>query len=395
MHALLPVAVFAFTTACQSKTVPTDPTINTDSAPVDTNTDDTAELRGIWITRFSWSTQAELETIFDDVAAAGFNAVFFQVRGNFDAYYKSDREPWAEKLTGTLGQDPGWDPLLVAVEKTREHDLELHAYINAFPFWRGETAPDSVGLTHPYTDHPEWLVADTSGTPMALNESYVFASPGNQEVRGHIARIAEEIRRDYVVQGVHLDYIRYPGPTYSYDAVSEEEFVASGLMASERDHWQRLNINKTIAGVHSNLDVPVTAAVWGIYENIWGWEGVSQGNIDYFQDTEMFMENGNLDAFIPMIYWPVAETEGDRLDFRVLVRDHLTRANGRHVYAGMGGESITTDQLIECVKVAREEGANGVVVFDYSLFSDDLSRLKTEVFSEPAEVPDMPWRTAD
>jgi len=166
-------------------------------------------------------------------------------------------------------------------------------------------------------------------------------------------------------------------------------------MESERDHWQRLNINKTIAGVQNNLDVPLTAAVWGIYENKWGWDGVSQGNIDYFQDTAFFMEQGSLDAFIPMIYWPVAETEGDRLDFRVLVRDHLTRANGRHVYAGMGGESVTTDELIECVKVAREEGAHGVVVFDYSLFKDDLSRLKTEVFAEPAEVPDMPWRTAE
>ena len=138
--------------------------------------------------------------------------------------------------------------------------------------------------------------------------------------------------------------------------------------------------------------MPVTAAVWGIHTNEWGWSGVSQGSRDYYQDSRAFLEEGLLDANIPMIYWPVSEVEGDRLDFRSLVRDHVSHANGRHVYAGMGGSNIDYDQLVACIEASRDEGAQGVVVFDYTLFGADLIRLREGVFAEDAVPPSMPWR---
>ena len=74
-------------------------------------------------------------------ANANFNAIFFQVRGNADAYYASQLEPWASRPSGTLGQDPGWDPLAVAIAEGHARGLEVHAWINVFPSWLGETAP--------------------------------------------------------------------------------------------------------------------------------------------------------------------------------------------------------------------------------------------------------------
>ena len=46
--------------------------------------------------------------IMENCAAMKMNMVFFQVRGNADALYRSQLEPWSVLLTGTLGQDPGW-----------------------------------------------------------------------------------------------------------------------------------------------------------------------------------------------------------------------------------------------------------------------------------------------
>lgn len=351
------------------------------------------ELRGIWVTRFTWSTQEQLEGILDEVAGAGFNTVFFQVRGNFDAYYASKHEPWAEGLSGTLGQDPGWDPLAVALTKGDEHGMDIHAYMNVFPYWRGEAAPASAGIPHKYTEEPDWVVVDSDGQAMELNSSYVFASPGVTGVGGHVSKVAADIDTNYDVAGIHLDYIRYPGAQYSHDAESLEAFAASGLEGEAGwAAFQRANVNKVLAGIANNVDVPVTAAVWGVYENDWGWSGVSQGNVDYYQDTRMFLEKGNLDAAIPMMYWPVTEVEGERLDFRTLVRDHLANAHGRHIYAGMGGEGVSYPQLVECVEAAREEGAQGVVVFDYSLFADHMDDIRQDLFPDDVEPPAMPWR---
>ena len=363
----------------------------------DGGTQDTAgptgpvELRGIWVTRWSWSTAADIDSIMDQVAAGGFNAVFFQIRGNFDAYYDSPYEPWASRLAGTLGQDPGWDPLASAVESAHAHGLQLHAYMNAFPFWSGTSAPASVGVAHPYELHPDWTVADTSGEGMALNSSYIFAAPGAPEVQAHIAKVAGDIADRYAVDGIHLDYVRFPGSQYSHDAASVAAYAASGGGLSWED-WERQQVIAAVQAVRARIDLPLTAAVWGIYENSYGWSGVSQGNIDYYQDSWAFLEEGATDANIPMIYWPVTPTEGDRLDFRTLVRDHVAHSYGRHLYAGMGAEGVSYEELVDCVKAAREEGAQGVVVFDWSLFSSRMADFKIDVFAEPAAIPTMDWR---
>ena len=68
------------------------------------------EVRGIWVTRFDWTRlnqpadPARIDAIVNNIAAAGFNVVFFQVRGTADTYYASGIEPWAQRGSrGLLG----------------------------------------------------------------------------------------------------------------------------------------------------------------------------------------------------------------------------------------------------------------------------------------------------
>ena len=83
------------------------------------------EFRGIWVTRFDWTSYgqpadpAKIDEIVQNVADAGFNAIFFQVRGIADAYYTPGLEPWADRVSGVYGQppDPLWDPLATMIEK--------------------------------------------------------------------------------------------------------------------------------------------------------------------------------------------------------------------------------------------------------------------------------------
>jgi len=359
------------------------------------------ELRGVWLTRYEWATTSttatDLQTTMQQIADAGFNAVFFQVRGTYDAYYDSSLEPWSSRLSGTLGQDPGWDPLAVAVQAAHDNGLQLHAYINVMPLWMGTDPPASTGLPHAWQEHPDWVEADSSGTPMALNSSYVFASPGNPQVRSRVAAVAADIAGHDAVDGIHLDYIRYPGSSYSHDAVSVAQYASdtatggpwAGLSWGD---WEREMIKDTVRQVSAAVSVPVTAAVWGIHTNEWGWSGVSQGNADYYQDSRAFLSEGLLDANIPMAYWPVTANEGDPLDFRVITRDHVAHAAGRHVYMGIGTYDIGYDETVRCIQVAREEGAQGVVVFSWSTIKDHGADLRAGVFAEPALPPDMPWR---
>jgi uncharacterized lipoprotein YddW (UPF0748 family) len=122
---------------------------------------------------------------------------------------------------------------------------------------------------------------------------------------------------------------------------------------------------------------------------------VSQGRDDYYQDSRAFLSEGALDANVPMIYWPVTSTPGDRLDFATLAADHVAHASGRYVYAGISADMDGGyADILACIQAARTAGARGVVIFDYELLLDDgnLFPLATDAFADPTDPPRYDWR---
>jgi uncharacterized lipoprotein YddW (UPF0748 family) len=111
------------------------------------------EMRGMWVAtvaNIDWPTKttltadqqrAELTDIMARAAQTGINAIVLQVRPAGDAVYQSSIEPWAAMLTGSQGQDPGYDPLAFAIQEAHARGLELHAWINPFRAGNTTTAP--------------------------------------------------------------------------------------------------------------------------------------------------------------------------------------------------------------------------------------------------------------
>ncbi|MYS05415.1 family 10 glycosylhydrolase, partial [Streptomyces sp. SID6041] len=93
------------------------------------------QMRGMWIAsvvNIDWPTRpgldaaaqrAEFTRLADDALAWGFNALFVQIRPTADAFWPSPHEPWSQWLTGTQGQDPGYDPLAFMVETAHTRGL--------------------------------------------------------------------------------------------------------------------------------------------------------------------------------------------------------------------------------------------------------------------------------
>ena len=190
-------------------------------------------VRALWVTRFDYTTEADVKQIITNTAEAGFTDVFFQIRGNGSAFYRSDIEPWAFELSGNnvdlLGTDPGWDPLQAAIDAAQPFDLRVHAYINVLPGWKGlENPPAEAGQL--WTEHPDWFMIDSFGSKMLPTSGwYSFINPVLPEVRKHLRKITSELCR-YDVAGVHLDYIRYPNDYHlvadvHYPEASEDELM--------------------------------------------------------------------------------------------------------------------------------------------------------------------------
>ena len=113
---------------------------------------ETRDIRAIWITRFDYLTADDVRAAITNSLDAGFDRIMFQVRGNATAFYPSPYEPWAEQLGW---QDPGFDPLALALELTHARGAELHAWINVVPAWWGTRPPENE--QHLFHTRPEWL----------------------------------------------------------------------------------------------------------------------------------------------------------------------------------------------------------------------------------------------
>jgi uncharacterized lipoprotein YddW (UPF0748 family) len=378
-----------------------------------------AEGRAVWVTRWDYKTAADVRRIVDNCARAGFNMIMFQVRGNATAFYRSSIEPWAWELTSTgpatTGRDPGFDPLAIAIERAHRRGVELHAYMNVFPGWMSQKYPPAeVGQV--WTKHPDWFVADRQSQKMIpwdrdlspqKRNYYSWLNPANPEVKDYVVSVFREVAERYDVDGIHLDYCRYPDVgDYSYDPVSLSRFrEATGKTPDEApdlwNEWRGGQVSEVVRRIHDECkkakpDLIISASV--MRDPTRSRERLMQCPLDW-------MAAGTIDVAFPMIY------TSDSGEVGRSVTDYVGNRSGRLVFAGLrvpgNAPKVLTDRqgrdspgmtnnvqaLLEQISVARTTGAQGVSLFSYgALFPKHKPSVLAEAlrkgpFSKPARVP--------
>lgn len=278
-------------------------------------------LRGVWVTRWDYISADDVREIMRNLSQMGFTDVFWQVRGQGDAYYKSDLEPWGELLFRTSPDDktppsradvargPGYDPLELAVREARGRGMRLHAWMNVMPLWRGKAEP--VSATHPWRAKRSWRLRDNQGREQALQDGYVIVNPVLEEVQDHIVAVARDIVTRYNVDGVHLDYVRFvsesleAGRWYPGDPVSVELLRQAKGIAADKEiepeamrAWVRERISDLVRRIRDEATsrrsgVTLTAAVW---------RRPDLARDQQLQDAAMWANRGVVDVLMPMIY---------------------------------------------------------------------------------------------
>ncbi len=375
-------------------------------APAPSSEEVAPEFRGLWITRFEWPSRdaqkclKTIKTIFETLKRNHFNAALFQVRGQADVLYRSKLEPWSPLIGGA---DPGFDPLKVAIEEAHSRGIELHAYVNLMPVWGGRTPPPRTEPLHAFWGYcqpgsnPNWACHDSAGKPMK-QEEYVYFSPGIPAVHDYLRRVVVDLVTRYDVDGIHFDRIRYPGSQYSKDPISVARFEGPGNPDNlSWADWQRDQLTRMLNNIYGAIQatkprVNVSCAAWGIYrkDRLDGYERFSSGYHDYYQDTHRWIEQGVMDALMPMIYWNIPEPKPN---FDTLTEDFVKHAAGRHIYAGMKTYEDFKETVAE-VLFSRQIGAQGNVTFSYGGIDrkNQWVDFYRDVYHEAAPIPVMPWK---
>jgi uncharacterized lipoprotein YddW (UPF0748 family) len=351
------------------------------------------EVRAVWLTTLlglDWPAKSErnnpekqkasLRRIIKNIAEMKLNTVFFQVRSRANAFYKSSYEPWASELTGKLGKDPGWDPLAFAVEECHARGLEIHAWVNVCKVWQGSGSPPLVKPAHIVRQHPEWV---------EKHKDVYWIDAGIPAAREYTADVIAELVQRYDIDGIHLDYVRYPELDFS-DARTYKRY-GDGV---PRGEWLRRNINALVKLIYDRATaqrpgLKVGAAPIGIYKSLptaRGWEGY----VRLGQDSRRWLSEGYCDYVSPQIYWGL-KNRGSRIDFKALVKDWRSNSSGKHIYVGTAPyRPEVLRWLFEHIDVCRNELADGLVFFRYEhIANNDAFGGR---FKYKAIPPSLPWR---
>ena len=366
------------------------------------------ERRALWVVRTTLTSPEKIERMVSDAKKANFNMLFVQVRGRGDAYYSSSIVPPPEDTNR-----PDFDPLSLVISQAHKAGLEVHAWINVFLTWSKPTRP--VSPDHAVNLHPEWFGAFPDGRSfVSISREELgrrgiegfFFSPGNPDVRQHIRTVVSEIVKKYAVDGIHLDYVRFPTLKSGFDEISRREFMrvyyvdplsletepeivrnyygAPGFedLAGKWKSWQIECVTKVVREVGEEIrrerpGIVFSAAVM---------PDIDASRDLHGQDWVSWVRNGYLDFVVPMCYSRSDEVVEQQL------RRAVQSVGEARVMAGIAVYNQHSRGAVEKIRMARRQGVLGVSLFSYDSVekrTDYLHSLKRSVFQSPASIPNL------
>ncbi len=350
------------------------------------------EFRALWVDGFHAGirTPEEAAILVADAKRANFNVLIVQVRRRGDSFYTQSLEPPVDEPP----YDPGFDALAYVIQLAHEQGIEVHAWVNAMPLWR--VAPPPRDPRHVFNLHgpdqtgeANWLTASPSGE-MKFPVGY-FLDAGHPAAAGHVAQVCLNLVKKYKVDGIHLDYIRYPetdersdrGAPVGYNGVALERFRRATHRADtpapgdpQWIAWRRQQITDLVRRIYLeskevNPRIRVSAAVipWGkppAKENDFAEVAPMQR---VFQDWHGWLKDGILDLAIPMNY--ARENDPKVRDwFNGWIRWEKQHQHRGNIVVGIGAylnEPKNTLAQIERVRRAeRGKRVDGVSFFSYA-----------------------------
>lgn len=333
----------------------------TPQTPVNKSQQSKEPVRGIWlatVSRLDWppissvnisspgvrisQQQKALTDKLDNLKRLGINTVFFQVKPDATALWQSKILPWSDTLTGTIGQDPGYDPLQFMLDEAHKRGMKVHAWFNPYRV-SVNTKPSTITELNNtlsqtpssvYVLHRDWI--RTSGERFVLD-------PGIPEVRDWITSIVAEVVENYPIDGVQFDdyfYTESPGSALN----DSQTFRRYGQEFASKADWRRDNTQRLIAQVSQTIkklkpEVEFGVSPAGVWRNRSHDPAGSdtRGAAAYdesYADTRRWVQLGLLDYIAPQLYWPFAR-DAARYDVLAKWWADVVKSTNTRLYIGV------------------------------------------------------------
>jgi uncharacterized lipoprotein YddW (UPF0748 family) len=354
------------------------------------------QTRALWVTRTTMTSPESIRQMVTAAKAGGFNTLLVQVRGRGDAYYSGTLEPRASELAGR----PAFDPLATAIELAHAEGLQVHAWVAVNLVSSSVSLPAS--RDHVIYRAPDWLMVPRQlaaemkkidlRSPAYIGRlarwtrahsatvEGLYTSPLHPAAQDHTAAVIGEIAAKYPVDGIHLDYIRFPNEDFDYSPSALQQFkTAIAGTLTERDRREAAAREVLDPAAYPNLFpeqwsdfrrsrltslvIKIRSAVKAARPTTTVSAAVIPDARDAFanrlQDWRGWLDQSLLDVVCPMAYTADADT------FQKQIAAARTYAGTRPVWAGIGAYQLTPSQTLTHIAAAGRLGVSGIILFSY------------------------------
>jgi len=350
------------------------------------------EGRALWIVRTTLVERSSIDVAIEHAVEGGFETLFVQAVGRGDAFYPSSYLPPSELLHSSKFPDP----LAYFVSQAHRNGLEVHVWINLLYVWSAARCP--ISPVHVVHKHPDWFVKrlgnicnDGDGRDVypRYGDKDRFLSPALPEVRSYLAKVVGEIIERYSVEGIHLDYIRYPSRDSGFESFSRKAFstrylidpvdlfdrdgsnrtsMNSSSRTILRDEWykwraeQITELLKEIRGVQMMLSPGARLSVAIIPDRV-------KARVSYGQDWARWVNEGIVDLVVTMSYSTV-----DRVVVAQAREAREAVRKGR-LYIGVAAYNRPMNDVVRMIRELRKTGVDGFSFFSYNSMLEEPGRF--------------------
>jgi uncharacterized lipoprotein YddW (UPF0748 family) len=382
---------------------PAPPLETAETAEADRRLGDTRP-RGLWVlcegSQRVLEHSERIDELIEYASALGATDLFVQVyRGGqawFDSTY-ADTAPF-QRIRDSIGVDT----LHELVRRAHLLGIRVHAWVNVLSLANRRDAKivsqvgrDAVLVDRrgrSILDYPNLEIPEPDRSYYRMGTPAVWLDPAAPGVAEYLASTFAELMARYPeLDGLHLDYIRYPGVLpfapgsrfgvgldFGYGESTRARFQAeTGLVApmgddlrnaNRWDEWRREKMNELVSALRTAArsarpeapenEQPLLSAAVGTYaERVYLAEA---------QDWKRWIEDGLLEFAVPMAY-----TLDDRM-FRYMVDGFASGPRSDRIWIGHGTWLFAKrpEGALEQLEVARSAGARGEVLFSYDSIAE-------------------------
>lgn len=345
----------------------------------------------LWIVRDNISTPQKIDKLLDLLKDTDIKHIFVQIRGRGDSYYNSDFEPSGSDVP------EGFDPLKYLLEKASTTDIRIHAWVNvSFVLNPNNYPPNSKHILH---KHPEWITYDFSGKPLTeysqkeLNENLIegyFLDPAIPGVKEYIVAIVNDILSKYPVDGVHLDFIRYPYSGYSsyskkylsdfgYNPIAREIFkkeygidpitIDRYIDSDEKELFDKFRRDQ-ITDIVRRINVAVKSKDKNLIFSAAVMPRYDWGKKVYFQDWPKWLDENIIDLACVMSYSQNIDSFKDYIQYA-----NYTKNNNKILMGISIKKNTDIKNALEQIGLSYQNGMRGYILFSFHHDKDFIENL--------------------